>query len=78
MHLLQTFVYLHHQQQQNDTDMTTSEKIFTQEYIKFPNGIICSIYKQMTKKGIRWYRYYRGRFQIISRTEIDQLIIELN
>ena len=54
--------------------MTTSNKEFTGEYIKFPNGNVFSIYKQFTKKGIRYYRYFRGRFQIISRVEIDQRI----
>jgi hypothetical protein len=58
--------------------MTPSEKIFTGEYIKYPNGYVFSVYKQMTKKGLRWYRYTRGRFQIISRTQIDQLITTLN
>ena len=60
--------------------MTTSEiktaepKIFTGEYIKYPNGNVMTIYKQMTKRGLRHYTYYRGRFQIIGRIEIDQRI----
>ena len=54
--------------------MTTLEKKFTGEFIKYSNGNVMSIYSQLTKRGIRYYRYFRGRFQIIGRIEIDQLI----
>jgi hypothetical protein len=58
--------------------MTTSEKKFTGEYIKFENGNVMSIHSQLTKNGMRYYRYFRGRFQIISRTEIEMRIYEMN
>lgn len=58
--------------------MTTSEKNFTGEYIKFENGNVMSIYSQLTKNGMRYYRYFRGRFQVISRTEIEMRIYEMN
>jgi hypothetical protein len=58
--------------------MTTSEKNFTGEYIKFENGNVMSIHRQLTKNGMRYYRYFRGRFQIISRTEIEMRIYEMN
>jgi hypothetical protein len=54
--------------------MITPEKKNTGEFIKYPNGNVMSIYSQLTKRGIRYYRYFRGRFQIIGRVEIDQLI----
>jgi len=58
--------------------MTTSEKNFTGEYIKFENGNVMSIHSQLTKNGMRYYRYFRCRFQIISRTEIEMRIYEMN
>lgn len=54
--------------------METSNKNFTGEYIKYPNGNMMSIYSQVTKRGMRYYRYFRGRFQVIGRDEINQFI----
>ena len=63
-------VYLSHQT--NTHNMNTADKNFTGQYIKYPNGNVMSIYSQMTKKGIRRYSYFRGRFQIISEAEINE------
>jgi hypothetical protein len=51
----------------------TNEKTQTGQFIKYPNGHIASIYKQMTKNGLRFYRYSRGRFFPISKTEVELL-----
>jgi hypothetical protein len=56
----------------------TTTKNFTGEYIKYPNGNVMGIHSQMTKKGVRYYTYFRGRFQVIGRTEIEQRIHETN
>ena len=50
----------------------TNEKKFTGEYIKYENGNVMSIYSQITKRGMRYYRYFRGRFLPIGRLEIEQ------
>ena len=47
----------------------------TGEQIKYENGNTFHIYSKMTKKGIRYYRYSRGRFFPISRIEINQRIV---
>jgi hypothetical protein len=54
---------------------TPNEKTLTGEKIQYTNGNIMSIYCQSTKKGVRYYSYFRGRFQIISKLEIQQLAI---
>ena len=54
---------------------TPNEKNLTGEKIQYPNGNIMAIYCQSTKKGVRYYSYFRGRFQIISKLEIQQLAI---
>jgi hypothetical protein len=63
---------------QNPKAMKTETKNFTGEYIKFENGNVMSVYSQFTKNGMRYYRYFRGRFQVISRTEIEMRIYENN
>jgi hypothetical protein len=55
--------------------MTASAKHFTGETIKYPNGHTALVYSQMTKKGLRYYRYSRGRFFMMSRFDVDQLIV---
>jgi len=52
--------------------MNAANKNFTGQYIKYPNGNVLSIYSQMTKKGIRYYSYCMGRFQIIGLSEINK------
>lgn len=51
---------------------SVNQKVATGEFIKYPNGTIMSIYSQEAKNGTRFYRYYRGRFQIIGRKEIQE------
>jgi len=46
----------------------------TGEQIKYENGKVFNIYSKMTKSGIRFYRYSRGRFFPISKTEINERI----
>jgi len=53
--------------------MTTAIKNFTGEYIKYPNGTVMSIYSQLTKTGMRYYRYSLGRFLPVSKLDIAQL-----
>jgi hypothetical protein len=56
----------------------TATKNFTGEYIKYPNGNVMSIYSQMTKKGVRYYRYFRGVFRVVSKLDIALLSHTLN
>lgn len=53
--------------------MTPATKNPTGEFIKYPNGVVMSIYSQVTKSGMRYYRYYRGRFLPVSKLDIAQL-----
>ena len=46
----------------------------TTEQIKYENGRVFNIYSKVTKSGVRYYRYSRGRFFPISRTEINERI----
>jgi hypothetical protein len=48
-------------------------KNFTGEYIKYPNGNVMSIYSQITKKGVRYYRYSLGTFLPVSKLDIALL-----
>ena len=46
----------------------------TGEQIKFENGKVFNIYSKLTKSGIRFYKYSRGRFFPISKNEINERI----
>ncbi len=51
----------------------TATKNFTGEYIKHKNGHVESIYSQITKKGVRYYRYSLGTFLPVSKLDIALL-----
>ena len=46
----------------------------TGEQIKFENGKVFNIYSKLTKSGIRFYKYSRGRFFPISKNEINEVL----
>jgi hypothetical protein len=46
----------------------------TGEQVKYENKRVFNIYSKMTKSGMRFYRYSRGRFFPISKTEINERI----
>lgn len=52
----------------------TSVMTQTEEKVEYENGRKFNIYSKMTKIGIRYYRYSRGRFFPISKNEINQRI----
>lgn len=47
----------------------------TGEQVKFGNGRVFNIYSKMTKRGVRYYRYSRGRMFPISKDRINELIL---
>jgi len=53
----------------------TTEMNYTGTSIKYDNGKIFGIYTKMTKAGLRYYKYFRGRFSPISQIEINNYII---
>jgi len=54
--------------------MTTTNFNQTGEQVKYENGRVFKIYSKMTKKGLRYYRYSKGRFFPISKNEINEKI----
>ena len=54
--------------------MTTTNFNRTGEEVKYENEKTFNIYSKMTKKGLRYYRYSRGRFFPISKNEINERI----
>ena len=46
----------------------------TGEQVKYENGRVFNVYSKMTKNGVRFYRYSRGRFFPISKLEINERI----
>lgn len=55
----------------------TSQNDFkkTGEQIKYANKRVFNVYSKMTKRGIRYYRYSRGRMFPISKDTINELIV---
>lgn len=52
----------------------TNEMNKTGEQVKYENGRVFNVYSKQTKKGARFYRYSRGRFFPISKSEINERI----
>ena len=52
----------------------TNAMNYTGTSIKFENGNVFGIYTKMTKNGLRYYKYFRGRFSPISQIEINDRI----
>jgi len=50
------------------TKAMTSTMTPTGEQVKYENKRVFNIYSKMTKSGMRFYRYSRGRFFPISKT----------
>ena len=46
----------------------------TKEQVKYENGRVFNIYSKITKNGVRFYKYSRGRFFPISKIEINERI----
>lgn len=42
--------------------------------IKFENGNVFGIYTKMTKTGLRYYKYFMGRFLPTNQSEINKYI----
>jgi hypothetical protein len=52
----------------------TTEMNYTGINIKYENGNVFGIHTKMTKKGLRYYKYFRGRFYPVSQMEINNRI----
>lgn len=53
----------------------TTQMNYTGTSFKIENGNVFGIYTKMTKKGLRYYSYFRGRFSPISQMEINKYVI---
>jgi hypothetical protein len=52
----------------------TTEMNYTGINIKYENGNVFGIHTKMTKKGLRYYKYFRGRYYPVSQMEINNRI----